>query len=406
MFFFASVIYGQDVKSHDVHLNINVKEKVIDVVDDVGTDFKNNNTVKFVLWKNTSIKEISISGKPVQYAFDTVASSPIIYIPNGRGLTIVKPSGSDNNVSVHFSYVSDMKELKGWANSFSEEWIELNFYCAWFPVCLTSGSFTSKININIDNNFTVSGSGKISHGKDGWEMTQPWKSFDNVVIASKNLKYAILDEKNIYVQTDYSVLPPNAADSILAEWKFVINLYENYFGKRDSSYLKFVVAPFEKGGGYSRKNFVCLRTKEFGLYTRTGIAHEAAHFWWQEANTTTWEDWLNEAFAEYSMLMYVHERLGNDEFIKLIDEYRSRTKNLPHLWGMDRNSPDSYSVIYEKGSLILYDFENAVGKEAFIGFLKEVAADKINTTEKLLDHVEKHFSTERKLWLENKLKND
>ena len=148
-----------------------------------------------------------------------------------------------------------------------------------------------------------------------------------------------------------------------------------------------------------------MRTKHFNLYTSTkGIAHEIAHFWWNGAVTTTWEDWLNEAFAEYSMLLYIRERIGLEKFQKQVEEYKSKIKNLPPIWGIERNSPEAYSVLYEKGSIILYEMEEKVGKDLFLNFLKEVLETKIKTTEDLLNLVEEKFSVEIRSWLENKLK--
>jgi aminopeptidase N len=145
-------------------------------------------------------------------------------------------------------------------------------------------------------------------------------------------------------------------------------------------------------------------TKVFGLYTRQGIAHELAHFWWHNAGTTTWEDWLNEAFAEYSMLLYIRERIGSGEFQKTVDEYKNRTINLAPVWGIDRGADDAYSVLYEKGSLILCEMEEMVGKNSFMNFLKKVSDNKIKTTDELLNLIESELSEETRLWLENKLK--
>jgi aminopeptidase N len=157
-------------------------------------------------------------------------------------------------------------------------------------------------------------------------------------------------------------------------------------------------------GGYSRKNFFCLRTKNFSLYTEKGIAHEIAHFWWHNAPADTWEDWLNEAFAEYSMLVYIRERKGNETFRKIVEEYKSKTKDLPPVWGIGRNSPEAYSVLYEKGSLLLYEFEEKVGKEVFFNFLKDVVRNQISNTNDLIELAEKKLSKSVGLWFKEKLK--
>ncbi len=138
-------------------------------------------------------------------------------------------------------------------------------------------------------------------------------------------------------------------DSILAECKYVMNLFQKSFGKMDSTYLRFVIAPFNQGG-YSRKNFVCMRSKNFNLNTAKGIAHEIAHFWWNNAVTTTWEDWLNEAFAEYSMLLYIRERKGLEEFNKQIADYKIEPAIYP-LFGGSKGMPRKHIRFYMKKDL-------------------------------------------------------
>ncbi|MDR3628680.1 MAG: M1 family aminopeptidase, partial [Ignavibacteriaceae bacterium] len=230
-------------------------------------------------------------------------------------------------------------------------------------------------------------------------------SIDNIIIAAKNLKSKYLKENDSYIEVVYGDFPGPAADSIITECKYTLNLFGKYFGKEENTYLKYVLAPFEKGGGYSRKNFISMRTKKFDYYTQSkGIAHEIAHFWWRKANTTSWEDWLNESFAEYSMLIYTRERFGIDKFNKQIEEYKDRSKNLPPIWGIDRNSNKAYSVIYEKGSVILFELENKIGKDKFLSLLRKIADNNICTTNDFLQLLEKETSGEARLWMEKQLK--
>ncbi|MFZ0455737.1 MAG: hypothetical protein WAM24_18460, partial [Ignavibacteriaceae bacterium] len=95
---------------------------------------------------------------------------------------------------------------------------------------------------------------------------------------------------------------------------------------------------------------------------------------------------------------------GDKIFQKIVEEYKNKTKDLPSIQGIDRNSPKAYSVLYEKGPLILYEFEELVGKDLFFNFLKEAAKSKIATTSDLLNLTEKLLSKEVRSWLEIKLK--
>lgn len=397
---------AQEISSYNLKLQIDVPSKKVFIDGLITADFKNRDTLNLILWQYSSIKEINNSDKNIKYYFDTSTASPIMYIPTGRRLVIVKSGKESSKQSLNFNYSCDFSTLSGWANSFTENWIELNFYCAWFPVNLGYSNFNSKLSIYVNDGYSVTGSGIVLKKKDFWEMKQPWGSFDNVIIASRSLQSKSLKKNFLYIEADYSSedFSESDSDSVLNECKNVLNLFEEIFGRRDSTYLKFVIAPFDMGG-YSRRNFVCLRSKSFNLYTEKGIAHEIAHFWWHNAPAGTWEDWLNEAFAEYSMLVYIRERKGDKEFLQFVEEYKNKTKDLPSIWGIERNSEDAYSVLYEKGSLILYEFEEKVGKDLFFNFLKDVVKNKISNTNDLLELAEKKLSKDASKWLEDKLKN-
>jgi hypothetical protein len=401
---FSSLAYGQEIVSYNLDVKVNVVLKKLQVNGSIDIDFKNKDSISLILWENSDIHSISSNQAQVRYYFDSISPSPVMYIPNGRNLIVYKPTKSIEKQSILFNYDCDMHNLNGWASSFSENWIEINYYSAWFPLNNNSRNFTSKLTITIDDKYIVTGSGIVNKKEDHWEMIQPWTGFDNVIIASKNLKSKVLHENNVYVETDYSEFPESDADSVISECKYILDLYKNLYGAKDSTYLKFIIAPFEQGGGYSRKNFVSMRTKQFSFYTRGGIAHEMAHFWWSDANTTTWEDWLNEAFAEYSMLIYFRERLGLDVFNEQIKEYKNRTLNTPPIWGIKRDARESYTVLYEKGALILNELEQKLGQDQFFSFLKVVVNNKIKTTDELLDLIEMKLSRGIREWFENKIK--
>ena len=179
----------------------------------------------------------------------------------------------------------------------------------------------------------------------------------------------------------------------------------NLYGPKDGTYMKFVLPPVESnGGGYSRKNFIVLRAKEYDLYTIRGIAHEIGHFWWHNASATTWHDWLNESFAEYSQLLFVRHKLGDKTFNELLDEYGKSSKKTPPIWGIDRARPEAYSALYEKGSLILNEFKDKIGEQKFFSFLQLLIQKDITKTNDFLNLVENEFSVDMRNWFEKKLK--
>ena len=404
LFLVLSTLSGQQIKYYDLELKINVPERKIDVNGTVQIDLNDEDSISLILWKNTDINSINIDKKQVDYLFDTLGQSPNYFIPNGKSLTLKNLKSDKDEITVNFSYNCNMDNVTGWAKSFTEEWIELGFYTAWYPVHSTSKNFTSTIKVSIDKSFIVSGSGMVSNKGDVWEIKHNWPIYDNVIIASKDLKIKEIREDNIALDLVYTTFPENDLDSVSIRCKEGFNYFSSIFGTPDDSYLKFVINPLSGNGGYGRARFFTMKAGELNQYLIGGIAHEMSHFWWHNAETTTWEDWLNEAFAEYSMLIFIRDKVNKAEFNKNVKQYKEWTVNAKPIWGIDRDAMEAYDALYTKGSLILLAFENRIGTQAFFQLLNKINAKKFSNTEDFLNFIESELSKEDRDWIENKLK--
>ena len=409
LLFFAltTAIFGQKVKHYDFKVKFDIPQKKIDVEGIINIDMNNQDSIIFTLWKDTDIKNITIGGKSVSFSFDTIEKSPIAYIPNGGKLTIRNIKKQPDVVPIHFAYTCNMENVTGWAKSFSEKWIELGFYTAWYPVHSTSMGFTSRIAVSIDSSFVVSGSGIVTkEGKD-WVITHSWPVFDNVIIAAKDLKTKEIREGKLAFDLVYTTFPEKDLDSVAIKCKEIYTFYSNIFGQSgDSSgmYLKFAINPLESSGGFSRSKFILLGASGFSQDLENIIAHEVAHFWWHRAKATTWEDWLNESFAECSMLLYLREKDSKEEYNSKIEQFKKQTINSKPIWGIDRKSSEARAALYDKGSLILLEFEEKIGTKEFYKFFKMLSDNKISNTSDFLKFVETKYSKEYRIWFEQKLK--
>lgn len=116
------------------------------------------------------------------------------------------------------------------------------------------------------------------------------------------------------------------------------------------------------------------------------IAHELAHLWWHHVkNTNSWEDWLNESFAEYSALLALREKFGTDVFQEKINEYSNLSRNLPPIRNLNRGSDNAHAVLYYKGPLLLCKLEALIGKNKFFKLLNIIHLQKVSSTEKFLN---------------------
>ena len=135
------------------------------------------------------------------------------------------------------------------------------------------------------------------------------------------------------------------------------------------------------------------------------ISHEVAHFWWNKASDGTWEDWLNEGFAEFSTLLFIQKLISDSTYLDEVKNYNEMSKKVAPVWEMDRNGNSASMILYRKAPVALVNFRNTIGDEAFFNLLKSIHQNKINNTAALLKLIEKIISSEAKNNLIDLLKN-
>ena len=118
-------------------------------------------------------------------------------------------------------------------------------------------------------------------------------------------------------------------------------------------------------------------------------AHEAAHQWWGNLVTASsyQDEWLMEALANYSAMMFLEKRKGRKALEEVLDEYRqhllveSEGRTIesagPIVWGtrlVSSRSTNSWrAILYEKGAWIIHMLRVRMGDAAFMKMLNAVA---------------------------------
>ncbi len=118
-------------------------------------------------------------------------------------------------------------------------------------------------------------------------------------------------------------------------------------------------------------------------------AHEVAHQWWGNvvAADSYQDDWLLEALANYSALLWLEKKKGpkavqgvlegyREDLLGKNDQGRTIESAGPIVWGTRLDSktfPDSWRIIsYEKGAWILHMLRRRMGDERFLKMLAEL----------------------------------
>ncbi len=123
------------------------------------------------------------------------------------------------------------------------------------------------------------------------------------------------------------------------------------------------------------------------FYSEILHVHETAHQWWGNVVTTASfeDDWIMEALANYSALLYLEKRKGSRAVDAVLANYKTHllaktaggantVESLgPIIWGprlFTSQAPDAWRVItYEKGSWIMHMLRQRIGDERFLTML-------------------------------------
>lgn len=267
------------IKNYTLDVDINVNQKSVSVKGYIDIDFKEQDSIDLVLYGKTKIDAIRYSKKNLKYTFDTGGKSPVMYMPEGKRLTIFKTAGSPQEQKMFFDYSCNMEDLSGWGCSFTEDWIGFGYYAAWYPLHAENKDALSELNITIDDSYLVSGSGKITKNGKKWKMIQDWPIYENAIMASKKLKSKTIEIDSIPMEVVYTVSSDQDADLILATFRDIVEFYKESFGSPNCPFMRLVLSPITDatGGGYARRNFIVLRENKFNKKLIKSLAHEGAH---------------------------------------------------------------------------------------------------------------------------------
>jgi hypothetical protein len=120
-------------------------------------------------------------------------------------------------------------------------------------------------------------------------------------------------------------------------------------------------------------------------------AHELAHQWWgnQVAFDNYRDEWLSEALANYSALLYLEKRRGMKAVDTVLEEYKRRLliankegktadATGPVVFGMRLRHADPvawHAITYGKSTWVLHLLRNRIGDAAFLKLLGQLARE-------------------------------
>ncbi len=303
-----------------------------------------------------------------------------------------KPLLRNERISLEMDYAGNINITKpDGINRITEEWTELNRYAPWFPEQVPGQSFYFAINAKISSDYQIASNGNIHKINNLRQIFTDIARKDIVIMASKKLKQKSNTKEDLTSVVSYININDSTAADINNQSLWILDQYNNWFGKVKDNDIKIVIPPRDKGQNYTSRGFIVMRDiKDTSYYNHKRkyikyLAREIARLWWSDAPEDSWEDWLNESLAEYTSMMAIRKKFGEKYYDKLIKEKQKNSLKLPPVKSTDLTSEEAHKVFNNKGCIYLYELENETGKEQFMKLLKSVSRDKINSTRGFLD---------------------
>ncbi len=345
--------------------------------------------------------EVVTGSLVVTHGFAVADSTEIPYMPEARAVQVQlsRPLAEGERTDLHFEYAGVIDTWPWWlANHISEEWIELSLYFPWFPYNYEEyGPFTFDVDLTIDSAYEMRSFGAAERTSGGWHFESHLPTNDIVLTGSRDLRTRRFRGDGYTVQVHFHFMGEADVQRLGREAVRVLSKYFEWFGEIDRRSLNLVQSKRSSGGGYSRPGLIvlgqmgALSAPEQRADLLRYLSHEAAHMWWRRAPATSWEDWLNESFAEYSALLVLRDAFGTAEYEARIELKREQGEGTHPIWGLKRSdySSDEQSreirmVLYSKGPVLLHELAERVGRERFFSWCGELVQREVNTTEHAL----------------------
>lgn len=317
--------------------------------------------------------------------------------------------------SVRFRYEGTVSHLpNGAPNVVSPDWTEIGLYYPWYPCNPAYGDLTYDLMVNADPAYQLRSYDGFTREGEAWHFRCDRPTTDIVLTAARTMRSVEVSGSEARVWVHYSRVRRTTALKLGKDMEWLLHLYRGWFGGTNAPRITVIESQRTRGGGYTRPGLVVLAglddrrfASDQDHYVRY-LGHEAAHLWWYRAPAASWEDWLNESFAEYSALLAVRRRFGVDAFHARLAEKAARIDGLPPIWGLDRsgfeNAGTVQAVLYDKGPVLLYTLDKMIGRGQFLDLCRAMVARRVGNTQAFLATLEQLQGKEVRTRFEEMLK--
>lgn len=354
-----------------------------------------------IINKRFNIKSIDCSNLD-SYIVKKTCDFP--FIEEGNELRI-KLINKTKKISFSIKYDLTTSKIGSWGvNQISFDYTELGLYTPWYPF-VPNQLVTYNLEVLMRNKYQLTSLSNITFNKGRYTLKS--NSLEKSILLFSARK--IYSQKNLKGNTNINLFyfdkkHEEFANELSAYSRTIIDFFSSLLSSlKTGKDFNIFIANRSKGGAYARNNAVIMQyvedhsNKKERLFK--SLSHEIAHLWWGNAPTDTWEDWLNESFAEYFSLLALKEFFSKNSYEQILNKRKASFNSLPAIKGIARTDNLAHEVLYNKGSVILNTFSSQIGPSNFIKLCKNINKDKLGSTDQVIALVEDELGTHTKKML-------
>lgn len=395
--------YSQNRINGEITYDLNQNELKAELNISIDRSFLQTDTLRFILNAKTNIE--SVEGEMIKdFNFDDFYA-----IINARSnyLTLIVDTLHQKQTidfSVKYSIHSYSDPL------WKDQWFEFYSEIKGFPIMRDHNFdldliFDLPIEMNFFSSSALSKQENASYIYKATEVEMGPNVFGGREILIKEFSSGPFPELKVYSYFDeYGMM-----DTVGYYVEKALEYYHETFAKNDpQSDFTFAILPLITNVSFNRTAFTTFRFFRQGDRFIDGIPrtlktpyHELAHMWWTNAPADTYDNWINESFAEYSAFLAIRELHGEELYQKYVENAKSNGEQFGPIIEYE---PFYTYIFYTKGAYIVYELHQKMGEEDFINLTKDLIDSKVSTVKNCIELLKKKYSEEIADWLYMRLR--
>jgi len=369
-------------------------------------------------WTNT-VRRAATGNIPIDVYPSDEVEVPRLYNGDLWAFTINEPDLDEIVIEIEYSgqIHPPVKESEMPVMGYiKQDFVELACYSAWYPVPANMETHLFyDLSLKGPEDWTWEANGTPKSGKDSseWHWQQRFQVND-ITVVGLPVRDAHLDSESLFWGPKGMIGAQKVLDNDAHRMR---TLLEKWLGPRGTDApVRFAITPRTEGGAYARAGLIVVGggyTTDIKLRRQVlqAMCHEICHDWFCKASVKNFDNWVDEALAEYCSIIVTDDYLKEgflDWRLEITREKLEKQGHVNSIRKLTREQDESYAAYYFRGFLLLNELSEIVGKKQFRDIIGEFARVSVNsdnvTSEMFLDFIEeksgKKILDVANLWLD------